>query len=396
MIAPVVKSLVLQGFRSVPGTRLELDNPTFLVGRNGSGKSNLVDAFAFLGEAMASPLGAAFERRGSLSVVLNRSPGSSEPAHLGLGVELGRLGRGEVVGARYAFEVRFTPRHGFEVAREQCKIRLRDGASHWFEREGGEFRSNVPGLEPALEPAALGLPVVGGDARFAPVLRTLAAIQVHSIEPARLRELQDSNGGRRLRRDGANCAGVLQDIAEESPEDMTRIREVLATIVPDVREMRVREHGGKLALEFIQANGDEGLRFDASGMSDGALRAVGLLAAVYQRPKPSLLIIEEPEATIHTGAIGAISDLLRHAARSVQVLVTTHSPELLDADWIEDRHLRVTEWERGATHVSRVSEATRQALARHVMGAGELLRSNALEATAARDAGPVLFEGDPR
>lgn len=396
MIAPVVESLVLQGFRSVPGTRLELDNPTFLVGRNGSGKSNLVDAFALLGEAMASPLDAVFERRGSLAVLLNRSPGLPEPAHLGLGVELGRLG-GDVVGARYSFEVRSAPRHGFEIAREQCTIRLVEGESHWFDREGRKFRSNVRGLEPALEPAALGLPVVGGDARFAPVLRTLAAIQAHSIEPARLRELQDSNGGRRLRRDGANCAGVLREIAEQSPEDMARICEILATIVPDIREVRIREHGSKLAMEFVQANGNEGLRFEASGMSDGALRAVGLLAAVYQRPKPSLLIIEEPEATIHTGAIGAILDLLRHAARSMQVLVTTHSPELLDADWIEDRHLRITEWERGATHVSRVSEATRLALARHIMGAGELLRSNALDAApSGRETESLFFEGETR
>jgi len=63
----------------------------------------------------------------------------------------------------------------------------------------------------------------------------------------------------------------------------------------------------------------------------------------------------------------------------MQVVITTHSPELLDAKWITDRHLRIVEWTEGATRVAPVSNSTRKALQEHLMGAGELLRSNALE-----------------
>ena len=104
----------------------------------------------------------------------------------------------------------------------------------------------------------------------------------------------------------------------------------------------------------------------------------GLITAVFQRPKPSLLVIEEPEASIHPGALGSILDVLRLASRSMQVVVTTHSPDVLDAKWIEDRHLRILTWERGFTRISRVSQAVQAALDQHIMGAGELLRSNAL------------------
>jgi predicted ATPase len=114
-------------------------------------------------------------------------------------------------------------------------------------------------------------------------------------------------------------------------------------------------------------------------MSDGTLRAIGLLAAVYQRPTPSVSVIEEPEATIHPGALGAVLELLQHAAQKMQIVVTTHSPEVLDAKWIRDTHLRIVSWEEGATHVTPISEASRRALQEHLMGAGELLRSNALE-----------------
>jgi hypothetical protein len=62
------------------------------------------------------------------------------------------------------------------------------------------------------------------------------------------------------------------------------------------------------------------------------------------------------------------------------VVVTTHSPELLDAKWITDANLRIVSWQAGASHLLPPSEATRQAMSQHLMGAGELLRSNALHA----------------
>ena len=52
----MVDCMTLIGFRSIDLQKVELGNPIFVVGRNGSGKSNFADAFAFLSEAMASPL----------------------------------------------------------------------------------------------------------------------------------------------------------------------------------------------------------------------------------------------------------------------------------------------------------------------------------------------------
>jgi predicted ATPase len=204
---------------------------------------------------------------------------------------------------------------------------------------------------------------------------------VYSIEPAKLRDMQDPDSGVSLRSDGSNAASVLQEIERQSPEDVERICEILATIVPKTTRVTAKKHGNKVSLEFTQEWGaKKRLKFEAFSMSDGTLRALGLLTAVYQRPLPTVLVIEEPEATIHPGALGAILDLLRHASRHMQVVVTTHSPELLDAKWIEDRHLRIVSWRDGATHVSQVAESSRNALQQHLMGAGELLRSNALDA----------------
>ena len=380
MKSPPVTRLVLKRFRSFPTTTLVFDNPLFVVGRNGSGKSNLADAFSFVSEAMSSPLQAVFDRRGGIAAVRNRSPVKSAPPNLGLAFELGPLNG--ITGGRFAFEVKALPNYGFRIVHEQCLIRLADGDRWWFDRTD-KWKSNVEGLIPALEPSALALPLVGGDERFAPIFKVLGSMRVYSIEPPKLREMQDPDSGVALRPDGSNAASVLQELlrgggAAANKADINRI---LESIVPATKAVSPKKHGNKLSLSFSQEWGEgKKLTFEAFNISDGTLRSLGLIMAVFQKPSPSVLVIEEPEATIHPGALGAVLDLLRRAAKSMQVLVTTHSPELLDAKWITDTNLRIVDWQEGASHLLPPSEATRQAMRQHLMGAGELLRSNALHA----------------
>ena len=342
---PILRSLILKRFRSIPTETVKFANPTFLVGLNGSGKSNFVDAFALIAEAMASPLQAVFERRGGIAAVRNRNSARSYPPNLGLGVELGRV-NGDIRSAKYSFEMRALKNYGFEILREQCVIRRRGSERDWFDRDFRGFKSSRRGLEPAVEPNSLALPLVGGDKRFSAVFRFLSAMRSYSIQPSELREMQDPDSGTSLRSDGSNAASVLQEIERQSTGDWKRICELLETIVPKTYKVQAKKHGNKLSLEFTQewAAGKK-LKFEAFNMSDGTLRALGLLTAVYQRPAPSVLVVEEPEATIHPGALGAVLDLLRHASRHMQVIVTTHSPELLDADWIEDTNLRIVSWQ---------------------------------------------------
>ncbi len=369
---------MLSRFRSISAERICFDNPTIFVGRNGSGKSNLISAFSFLADAMASPLKSVLERAGGYSVVHHRSPGVTPSFPLRIRVELGRMSDSAPSGF-YAFEVKALENYGFEVSREQCFV---DGEHRsWFDRVGTRFKSNVTGIKPSLDAASLGLPLVGGEASFAPVLRTLAGMRVYAIEPGKLRMIREQDSGTDLRPDGSNVASVLREIERQSKSDFDRISEILATIVPNTKRVNVKTHGeSSLSLEITQEWGIERrLRFDGISMSDGTLRAIGLLAAVFQRPAPSLIAVEEPEVTIHPGALESILELLVHASRRMQVVITTHSPELLDAKWIQAAHLRLVEWNEGETRVVNASSTAREALQKHLMGAGELLRSNALE-----------------
>ena len=105
---------------------------------------------------------------------------------------------------------------------------------------------------------------------------------------------------------------------------------------------------------------------------------------------PTLIAIEEPESTIHPEALGAVLDVIRMASSVTQIIATTHSPELLDAEWIEPENLRIVTWAEGVTRVRPLGAASVKALKSHLMGAGEQLRSNALRP----DEQPLFLEGE--
>ena len=381
----MLRRLTLKRFRSLRSATVEFDNPTFLVGQNGAGKSNIVDALSLLADAMAAPFAAVMDTRGGIGAVGHRSTSRGRGADVGVRVDI--EGLSGVREAMYAFEVRPTQGYDYEVRREQCLCVAEDGTPSWFHR-ADKFHSNIK-THPAPAPNALALPLVAGDERFEPVAQFLSDIQPYRIDPRTLRELQDPDAGIRLRSDGGNMASVLHRL---DPGTRQHLQEVLQTVVPGEVEVKAERVQNKLSLQFTQRGARAAaLRLGPHNMSDGTLRAVGLLAAVLQPKLPSMLIVEEPEATIHPGALGTILDILRHATRSTQTVITTHSPDILEARWIEDRHLRIVSWEDGATRVAPISEATRTALREHLMDAGELLRGNALLGAEQTEERAVLF-----
>jgi hypothetical protein len=91
-----------------------------------------------------------------------------------------------------------------------------------------------------------------------------------------------------------------------------------------------------------------------------------------------LVGIEEPEVALHPAAAGVLLDGLRDASHHTQVVVTSHSPELLDDEKIESTSILAVEASKGITHIGPLDEAGRTALRERLFTAGELLRLNQL------------------
>ena len=117
-------------------------------------------------------------------------------------------------------------------------------------------------------------------------------------------------------------------------------------------------------------------------MSDGTLRALGVLVALFQGVGNGdtrwLIGIEEPEVALHPAAAGMLTDSLREASLTAQVLVTSHSPDLLDDELIPDDAILAVVAEHGETKIATLDETGRSALRDRLYTAGELLRMDQL------------------
>ena len=121
----------------------------------------------------------------------------------------------------------------------------------------------------------------------------------------------------------------------------------------------------------------------ANNVSDGTLRALGPLVAVAQLADggvPVRLVgIEEPETALHPAAAGVLMDALREAAVHTQVVVTTHSPDLLDQIDPETDRLLAVQMRDGNTEIGPIDRASREAIRKHLYSPGELLRMDQLD-----------------
>lgn len=94
--------------------------------------------------------------------------------------------------------------------------------------------------------------------------------------------------------------------------------------------------------------------FSANLLSDGTLRLLSLLAILKTPDPPPLVCIDEPEIGLHPSWIRLLAELLESAATRTQLIVTTHSPELVSQ--VKPNHVVVVEKEEGATALSRLTE----------------------------------------
>ncbi|HAZ64797.1 MAG TPA: hypothetical protein DCZ72_14465 [Armatimonadetes bacterium] len=378
----VLRRLQLQNYRSYEAADLEFANPLYIVGLNASGKSNLADAMNFVSEAMREPLMTVLTRRGGFNEVRFRAGGRGRPPAMRLEFDLGSWG--SMRSGHYSFELTAHSSYGFAVRSEAARLSLGDGATWYYTHQAGEaLQTNAEGIAPHVEPTTLLLPLVGGDARFAPMHDCLSRMVSYAIEPGLMRGAQDPDAADRLRPDGSNAAAVLQRrLLNHQPRSGALI-EWLRPMIPDLVDIKPVQQGNRLVLTMVQ-RGASGLNitFDATVLSDGSLRALGLVLAATADPPPSVLVLEEPEATIHPTALAVIRDLVHYAATHGQVVVTTHSTDLLDNRRIEADNLRLVTWRDGRSTIVPVPASAREALGSDLFSAGELLRAGQLDPAA--------------
>lgn len=394
-----IRRVRAKNFKSIAACDVELGPLTYLVGPNGSGKSNFLDVLHFVKDALQGSLENALQLRGGLSEVRRRSGG--HPTHFGVRLEF-RLFDGRE--GYYAFKIGARPAGGFEVQREECVIGGAGGGPSYLVVQGKPEETSEE-VFPVSTPDRLALVNAGGLPVFRPVFDALSRMSFYNLNPRVIRDLQKPQDGSELKSLGENIASVLSFMERYAPQDKELVEEYLKLVVPSVHGVERTGVGHMETLEFRQeiAGAKHPWRFPANSMSDGTLRALGILVALYQggeTGRPSLVGIEEPEVALHPAAAAVVRDALVRASTRSQILVTSHSPELLDDASIAVETLLAVSANAGVTRIAPADEASRKAIREGLFTAGELLTLNQLEPDPTRFGDPEgrqlkLFGAEP-
>jgi predicted ATPase len=410
----MISELRLQHFKSVEDATVAFDPVTVFVGNNGSGKSNIVDALRFLKDAATQGLDRAFTERHGIESVRQWSP--TRPYRMQIEVTvrstdfwgkyelaIDTIKGGYKVSSEY-IEIREfvrewrapddddSPRH-LHIARLRTLNRNGDGkvTQHIGEgprQDGAMFQPEAPLFNALPTEEFLDIPRIRVDelvlnnffaANAQKLSEIVANFQAYSIYPNTLRLPQEPSNERFLLPDGRNLTSVLKAMRRTTVgmEAIEQITTAMRNILPGLETISILGVGGYLVPQFhMKEAGGKTHKFNVAQMSDGTLRVLGLLTALYQRPKPGIIVLEEPEQTVNPAIMEVLADSIKEVSGTRQVIVTTHSPHLLDQ--FDPEQIRAVDMVEGRTQVSRVGPTQMGVVHDRLFSLGELLVSEGL------------------
>ncbi len=333
-----IKTLTIQGYRSIQQLHLELKNINVVTGSNGCGKSNLYKSVYLLAKAATGELAKTLALEGGMpSVLWAGKKKTKSPVRLLLGLQTDNFSFEIACGLPAPSISKFTldplvkeEYVWFGETRRAGNILLeRQAGSAWLTNRDGDRVMYPASLsqsesvlsqlqEPHLYPELFDLSNEIKKWRFYHYFRT-------DLEsPIRMPQIGVRTGV--LSNDGHDLAAALQTIIEIGDHQL--LYEVIEKAFP----------GSQLLI-----NVDDKTRFEvqlkmpgilrpleARELSDGTLRYLCLVAALLSPRPATLLALNEPEMSLHPELMQPLAELITLAARYSQIWVTTHSQRLAE------------------------------------------------------------------
>ncbi len=356
-----IQYLKVQNFRALRDVEFrELSPLTVLVGPNGSGKSTVFDVFAFLAECFESGLRRAWDKRGRAKELRTRN--SEGPITLEIKYKerdypliTYHLSVGERNGSPIVVEEWLQWRRG-PHGKPFRFLDYREGRGRAVSGELPDERDRRVEI-PLKSPDLLAVNALGQfeeHPRVAALREFITGWYVSYLSMDSARSQPEAGPHERLSRTGDNLANVVQYLAEQHPDRLEQIFEVLRQRVPRIEKVLAETMpDGRLLLQIKDAPFSQPVlsRF----ASDGTLKMLAYLVLLYDPVPPSFIGIEEPENFLHPRLLPELSEECRRATERTQLLVTTHSPFFLNALRPEEVWVLWRD-EKGYTHPQRVAD----------------------------------------
>ena len=319
-------SLTAKGYRSLRDEIIEFGDLNLFIGANASGKSTILDALRFLHEGvLAHDFRTPVASRGG---TVNFSWKGQRTRQIELTV---RLGKGI---STYDWSINLF-REDIDFHIVETVWELQPGLSPIQLLEAEQGKGWWSGSKDARilfeqEPTSCALAAAAVDTSFRgrEIVEFVRRWGFFDPNPFLLRIDWRGLGLDRFDPYGRNLAGTLYTIAKSSPETLERIRSATHSIVGIPSSIHPEESEG--SFYFMQK--EDGVKYPIHqmGISSGTLRMMALMTALIAEPAINLIGIEEPENCVHPTALRSFVDHVLEARERTQILITTHSPLLLD------------------------------------------------------------------
>ncbi|MDR1626065.1 MAG: AAA family ATPase [Spirochaetia bacterium] len=327
-----INKITLKNWKNFSEANVSLDTRLFIVGANASGKSNFLDALRFMRDIV--------KHGGGLQYALSLRGGLSKIRCLAARAEPG-------VGIKLEFsEDKNKWVYDLSIVRQQSgnhkpliqhEVVVRNNTLI-LDRPSAEDKDDEERLTQTH------LEQITTNKDFREIVRYLETIHYLHLVPQLLR-FPEAFSGQDLPDDPFG-KGFLQKVAK-TPEKtrhsrLTKIQKVLQNAVPQLENLEYKEETGHPHLEVTYKHWRaRGAKQMESQLSDGTLRLIGFLWMLLDGQ--GLLLLEEPELSLHPGIVGKLPALMYSVQRSKkqqprQILLTTHSAELLS-----DRSISLSE-----------------------------------------------------
>ncbi len=404
----------INNYKSLHEISLELPRFCCFVGANAAGKSNLADAIDFLALALKNGLPGALDAKGGYdNICFRKARRAKTPMRFCVVVQVPKPVPGFVDEVLFEFRYEFSFRarqqrisSGCEVKTESLRVRAlvdadkkrwenvvsftseSDGPARFMVSDKGKFHHWIPGQEFLTKiSTTLDSSAATTDLLLSSTLRRLPpfvyfcqfleSFRVFQIMPTSARSPASASGEREMGRHGENLPAALSYLQQEHPESFQHLIEQLQLAVPTVEGIETDYVQTRQLGLFLK---EEGMarRLFASELSDGTLRTVALFVPLVD-PRCGLVVIEEPENSVHPWVAKEFAGACRDRSLQKQVLLTTHSPVLVGQ--LAPEEIRIVQRTNGETSFflpEDIDEAIGRVVSSGEMDLGQLWESGAM------------------
>jgi hypothetical protein len=357
----------VQNFKSIVDVDVDLSPVTVLVGRSGTGKSSFVQALRFLRDVLIS------------NQILQQQwpqlrPAMASDAPTTFRVEFSVAGIEE----KFQYELSINKNGPGQPPDKEC---LTLGERCLFHQVNAGLRSERWEVEPELiqvpTPGAIALGRIPSLSEIVIAFTALTSgIGCYIFSDKVLRQPgRENQRTRGLADDAGNFLDTLRDVVSNLQDLKIRksIVAALQRLNPSISSVELNDIQNPSKVVVGHRFDGKTLALDLSQESDGFRRFYAHLLAIYQQPPKQTLIFEHPEDGIHPGALSLLAEEFKVSpeAGHGQVILTTHSPKLLDHFDVEQ--IRVVELAGLETRIGFISAEQKEAIRDKLLEPGELL-----------------------